>query len=241
MNYLDMLAKLGIGSAHPGGFTATLELLDTASIGQQARILEVGCGTGRTACHLARLGYQVTAVDIRSDMLMKARHRAEQEQVQVNFVQGNVEHLPFDAGSFDVVLAESVTLFADTLCALREYARVLAPGGRLYDREMIALQSLEDVIARRVSKYYGVGEVWTAEQWIELLEQAGLREIDLLQPGKLNEFDWSDEMEHPDMSGVVDASVYFDQRIWDLTREYDDIMYQYKDQFGFGVWTGVKG
>ncbi len=240
MNYLDMLVKLGVGSAHPGGFSATLGLLEAASIAGDARILEVGCGTGRTACHLAKLGYQVTAVDIRADMLVKARHRAQQEEASVQFVEGNVERLPFEEGRFDVVLAESVTLFADTPRALGEYTRVLAPGGRLYDREMIALQPLDRELARQVSDFYGVGEVWTAKQWHAMLGQAGLRETALLQPGRLSDFDWQEEMAHPDLGGLADVSVYLDERIWELTRQYDELMFQFKEHFGFGVWTGVK-
>ncbi|GAE08518.1 ubiquinone/menaquinone biosynthesis methyltransferase UbiE [Paenibacillus sp. JCM 10914] len=75
MNYINMLSKLGMGSAHPGGFEATLRMLKNYPIQSNSRILEVGCGTGRTSCHLAGLGYEVTAVDLNENMIKKARKR----------------------------------------------------------------------------------------------------------------------------------------------------------------------
>jgi SAM-dependent methyltransferase len=240
MKYMDMLARLGVGSAHPGGFTATLNLIGSRPFQDQARILEVGCGTGRTACHLAKLGYAVTAVDLRPDMLEKARFRAETEEVSIQLVEGNIEQLPFTDGSFDIVLAESVSLFADTQRALSEYARVLSNDGMLYDREMFASVPLDEKLADQIGRYYGIERLWTEGQWRIMLEKAGFHGVELLHPGKFAEFDWQDEMEYPDLGSVVDTAVYMDERIWELTRQYDEIMFQYGDYFGFGVWNGVK-
>ena len=71
MNYIHMLSRLGMGSAHPGGFEATLRMLKNYPIQPGSRILEVGCGTGRTACHLSEMGYQVTAIDLNENMIKK--------------------------------------------------------------------------------------------------------------------------------------------------------------------------
>lgn len=240
MNYLDMLAKLGIGNAHPGGFTATLEWLRTHPIEAGSRILEVGCGTGRTACHLAKLGHRVTAVDIRSDMLDKAKHRAKLEGTKVDFVQGKAEELPFSAGSFDMVVVESVTIFADSRRALAEYFRVLVPGGRLFDREMIAVKPLSSKLESTVNDYYGVQRVWSVSEWQDLLEEAGFVDSELLNPGVFDEWDWKDEMQYPDTSMVTDPNVYLDERIWTMSRKYDEIMVNYGDHFGFGLWSGRK-
>jgi len=240
MRYLDMLAKLGIGNAHPGGFAATLEWLRNCSIPEGSRILEVGCGTGRTACHLANRGFTVTAVDIRPDMLDKARFRAKQEAAVVSFIEGDVEDLPFESESFDVVLAESVTIFADSRKALSEYCRVLAPEGRLYDREMIAVKPLSVKLDTLVRNYYGVERLWSVPEWSIMLEEAGFTDTELLHPGVFDEWDWKDEMQYPDQSMVTDPSVYLDERIWSMSRQYDEIMMNYGDHFGFGLWSCRK-
>jgi SAM-dependent methyltransferase len=57
------------------------------------RALDVGCGTGRDAVYLAKRGWQVTAVDIVADAIGKARQRAAQEGVQVQWIAGDVSAL----------------------------------------------------------------------------------------------------------------------------------------------------
>ena len=57
------------------------------------RALDVGCGTGRDAVYLAKLGWQVTAVDIAAAAMAKARQRAAEEGVQVQWVAGDVSSL----------------------------------------------------------------------------------------------------------------------------------------------------
>ncbi|WKL04724.1 methyltransferase domain-containing protein [Paenibacillus amylolyticus] len=134
MDYHDMLARLGEGSAHPGGFLATLKLLESLSLPVDSHILEIGCGTGRTACYLAKRGYQVTAIDLNRQMLDKAVRRARRERVDVRFVQADVASLPFPENHFDMVFVESVTIFTPWRSALTEYRRVLKPAGLLVDR-----------------------------------------------------------------------------------------------------------
>lgn len=65
MNYHEMIAAMGEGAAHPGGYKGTLAFLDGVDIPPGLRVLEVGCGTGRTACLLAQKGAKVTAMDRR--------------------------------------------------------------------------------------------------------------------------------------------------------------------------------
>ncbi|WP_181150846.1 class I SAM-dependent methyltransferase [Paenibacillus sp. PCH8] len=129
MDYHDLLARLGEGSAHPGGFSATMRLLDTLSLPTGSHVLEIGCGTGRTACYLARSGHRVTAIDLHRHMLDKAVRRARRERVDVQFIQADVAALPLPDNHVDVVFVESVTIFTPWRVALAEYQRVLKPGG----------------------------------------------------------------------------------------------------------------
>jgi SAM-dependent methyltransferase len=57
------------------------------------RALDVGCGTGRDAVYLTQQGWRVTAVDFAEDALAKARRRAADEGVDVEWIQGDVSRL----------------------------------------------------------------------------------------------------------------------------------------------------
>ena len=91
-----------------------------------ARVLEVGCGTGRLAAALEqRAVARVWAVDASAEMVARAK------ELGVNARVARAEALPFKAGWFDaVVMRMSLHLF-DRPRALAEAGRVLAPGGRL--------------------------------------------------------------------------------------------------------------
>jgi SAM-dependent methyltransferase len=99
-----------------------------------AAILDAGCGNGRHALPLARAGYRVVALD-GSGVLLTAARRAARGARWPYFVRGSYTRLPFAAGTFDAVLCLGTALgyLGDEgdRAALREFRRVLTPGGRL--------------------------------------------------------------------------------------------------------------
>nr|UXE44177.1 ubiquinone biosynthesis O-methyltransferase, mitochondrial [uncultured bacterium] len=101
---------------------------------RDARILEVGCGAGLTTIALARDGYAVDALDSTPVMLQITRNDAVEQGVQhrIRILSGDVHALPFEAQTFDLVIAIGVIpwLHSERL-ALQEMQRVLKPGGYL--------------------------------------------------------------------------------------------------------------
>ena len=88
--------------------------------------LDAACGTGRHAQHLAELGHQVVGVDDTDAMLNVARAKLS----DVDFRRGRLEALPLDDASVDVVTcALALTHVPDLGPVLREFGRVLRPGG----------------------------------------------------------------------------------------------------------------
>ncbi|HZI36259.1 MAG TPA: methyltransferase domain-containing protein [Gaiellales bacterium] len=104
--------------------------VELADLGPAARLLDVGCGTGRFAVFAAeRLGARVWGVDPSSEMLDQAKRRGARG---VGWKQAAAEHLPFKEGWFDAAHAHLVMHVVDDIgAALSEMARVLCPGGRL--------------------------------------------------------------------------------------------------------------
>lgn len=241
MDYHDMLARQGVGSAHPGGFAATVDFLSHFPFRRSSRILEVGCGTGRTACYLARKGHEVTGIDIRPAMLKKAKKRAELEQVNVRFLQGDACQLPFESEQFDVVVAESVTVFVDAPKAFSEYYRVLRQSGSLYDREMMAIDSLPSKVSRAVRQLYGARQLPRLAEWMDMLQKAHFQEVSVWKPTAVPEkLDMTDEWAYPDPHQQMDLDVYEDPRVRSILEQNMQIMTRYARYLGYGVLMGRR-
>lgn len=91
------------------------------------RTLDVGCGTGAFAVALAERGGKVWGVDVSPEMLVEA----QEKETRARFKQAAAEALPFKDGWFERVVMRLSLHHLDRPRALREAARVLAPGGRL--------------------------------------------------------------------------------------------------------------
>lgn len=108
---------------------AALELFSPRS---GMTLLDAGCGTGNFSLKLARQGCHVLGVDISPDMLSIARHKAEQEQLSIEFLEMDLYDLHFADHSFDGVFTMAAWEFIkDEERAFAEMYRVLKPGGKL--------------------------------------------------------------------------------------------------------------
>jgi arsenite methyltransferase len=112
---------------------AAARLIELAGIRDGARVLDVATGTGlvaQAAAALAGPGGSVVGIDLAPEMLALARRKLA-GAANVTFQPGDAERLDFSDHSFDVVLCASSLFFVpDMLAALREWRRVLVPGGR---------------------------------------------------------------------------------------------------------------
>jgi SAM-dependent methyltransferase len=107
-------------------------LVKHARIRAGHRVLDVGCGTGVVAVTAARLGANVTGLDLTPELLAEARENSRIAAVDVDWHEGDVEQLPFDAGTFDVVVSQFGHMFAPRPdVAVSEMLRVLKSGGTI--------------------------------------------------------------------------------------------------------------
>ncbi|OGC02591.1 SAM-dependent methyltransferase [candidate division KSB1 bacterium RBG_16_48_16] len=70
---------------------------------KKCRILDIGCGTGRHSIELARRGYTVTGIDLSESLLKRAKEKAKEEGVSVEFIQADARSLTFE-NAFDLVI-----------------------------------------------------------------------------------------------------------------------------------------
>jgi ubiquinone/menaquinone biosynthesis C-methylase UbiE len=107
-------------------------LCETVDLLSVERVLDVACGSGNAAIAAARRFAEVVGVDYVPELLAHARERAAAEGLEAEFVEGDAQALPFDDGSFDVVLSTFGAMFApDQEKTASELLRVCRSGGRI--------------------------------------------------------------------------------------------------------------
>jgi arsenite methyltransferase len=113
----------------PGGFELTARGLTHCQMAPNARVLDVGCGTGATVDYLRKgSGFMAMGLDFSTILLQEGARTYGDSPL----VQGSAEQLPLAAGSFGAVLCECVlSLCPDPLHVLGQIRQVLQPGGYL--------------------------------------------------------------------------------------------------------------
>lgn len=202
--YLDVLSKLGIGGAHPGGLDLTKELFKTVKMNSNSHILDVGCGTGQTAAFLAsQYGVKVTGIDSNPIMVEKARSRIAQYQLPVEVIHGSIENCPIKDETFDFIISESVLSFVNKPRALKEIFRLLKNEGCFFANELTFNRPLTTIDEAEIKQFYGIDSVLLEIDWVNLFKQAGFKQVKIrkqqpiiLQNHSMPQFQFSEHIDH---------------------------------------------
>jgi ubiquinone/menaquinone biosynthesis C-methylase UbiE len=120
---------------HTRGRASTLEVAEIVNLKNNDLILDVGCGLGGTARHLAeQYNCHVSGIDLTEEYISVGKWLTEQVGLsdQVELLRGSALDIPFEDEKFDIVWTEHVQMnIADKDGFYSEIARVLKPGGRL--------------------------------------------------------------------------------------------------------------
>lgn len=160
------------------------------------RILEVGCGFGEMGRQVAsRSGASVTGLTMADEEIVGANARIKAAGLadRCNMVQGNYHSMPFEKESFDKVFGVYTLKYSSDIdAAIREFARVLKPGGKLVTYEVLVTDRYD---SRDATQRYYVENIshstcmpplWHAQAFRDAATKAGLEpveDIDLCGPG----------------------------------------------------------
>lgn len=106
--------------------------VEAAGVSGDDVVLDVACGNGNATIPAAKTGAKVTGIDLTPSLLEAGKTAAKEAGVEIEWIEGDAQKLPFDDDSFDVVTSVFGCMFVpDQRTEAQELARVLKPGGRM--------------------------------------------------------------------------------------------------------------
>jgi SAM-dependent methyltransferase len=186
-------------------------IVDLIGIEPGLRVLDVGTGSGgNVAIPAAQLGADVVGLDITPELFVHARRRAAEAGVEVEWIEGDAQELPFPDASFDRVTSTFGAMFApDHGRTAGELVRVCRPGGRI-------------AMTTWVNDGF-IGELFTLTGSFMPAPPPGV------QPPPL----WGVEAHINDVFGAVGVTPAIERQIVDFDFEsVDDAVEQYAENFG---------
>jgi arsenite methyltransferase len=146
-------------------------------------VLDLGSGAGNDAFiarHEVGADGQVLGVDMTAGMVAKARANADKLGFEnVAFREGQIEQLPVDSASIDVVISNCVlNLVPDKGRGFAEMFRVLRPGGRFCISDIVATEELPPAVREVAALHVGcVAGAMPERDYLELLEAKGFEAV----------------------------------------------------------------
>jgi len=167
---------LGLGCGLPTTF---------AALQHGETVLDLGSGAGVDVFRAAKLvgaDGRVIGVDMTPEMIARARRNAETGGYgNVEFRLGEIEHLPIDHASIDVVLSNCViNLVPDKHRAFSEIHRVLRDGGRFVISDIVTVGTVPPEVRADATLWAGcLGGALDRSEYLEVIRQAGFTNIEV--------------------------------------------------------------
>ena len=203
-------SNLGLGCGNP---TALAYLKDGETV------LDLGSGAGFD-CFLAanKVGPKgkVIGVDMTPEMTEKARANAAKAGYKnVEFRHGEIERLPVDDGTIDLIISNCViNLVPNKDKAFQEAFRVLRPGGRLMVSDLVLLKDLPKAVRESIDAYIGcIARAELKSRYLEVIKSAGFKDVSVVNESVVTMDDLVSDpigqaiLEYMKMSGIQPKEV----------------------------------
>ena len=212
-------SNLGLGCGNP---------VAIASIKPGETVLDLGSGAGFD-CFLASQkvgnGGKVIGVDMTKAMIKQATANAKKGEFKnVEFRLGEIENLPVDDGSVDLVISNCViNLSTDKKKVFKEAFRALRPNGRIMISDMVLLKELPSFIRKSVKAYAEcLGGAILKDQYLGAIREAGFKEIKVV-----NETRYPAEyidLEDPDVRAIIGEMNLTKEQAKKMAEEFIDVV-----------------
>jgi arsenite methyltransferase len=177
----------GLPSSMTESFAGCGNPIALAGLREGETVLDLGSGAGLDAFFAAqKVGPtgKVIGVDMTPEMLAKARENAEKMgMTNMEFRQGDIEALPVDDDTIDIVISNCVINLAPNKAKVFEEAyRVLKPGGRLMVSDIVLNTQLTDEIRNDIANYTGcLGGAIPEDEYLQLMRDAGFLDVKVVE------------------------------------------------------------
>lgn len=167
-------ANLGLGCGNP---------VALASLQEGETVVDLGSGAGFDcflAANMVGKSGRVIGVDMTPEMIERANENAKKGNYDnVEFRHGEIEKLPVDDGSADLVMSNCViNLSPDKGKVFKETFRVLKPGGRIMISDIVVLSELPKAIQESIAGYIGcLSGALLKQEYLQKIQTAGFQDI----------------------------------------------------------------
>jgi ubiquinone/menaquinone biosynthesis C-methylase UbiE len=235
--------------------TRTIDpLLDAAGVDEGMRVLDLATGPGYAAARAAERGAQATGIDFAPEMLELARRLYP----DIDFREGDVTALDFEDDSFDVVIGGFLMPhLADLPAAVREFARVARPGGRValttWDSPrrtrfvgamMEAVSAAGATLPDELPAGPSIFQYSADREFALLLLNGGLEEPIIEQVAFTHHVDDFDEFWADVLGGTVRTMIMVTSQPPELQaeirRRYEELLEAYRAEDGWDIPCSVK-
>jgi len=168
---------VGLEILHPGGLEITRELAKLCHIGKDTKVLDVASGTGESAFYLVQnFGCSVIGIDISDYMIERAKRKAIEKGLIIEFKKGDAHNLPFIDNIFDAVISECTTCLLNKEMTIGEMVRVAKTGGYVGIHDVCWNEGTPMHLKHRLDELEGERPE-TLLGWKNIFEKAGLKDI----------------------------------------------------------------